>query len=958
MRKKKHSEIQIFSPSFLCEFCFLKMADRKTMMMEWDGLGTNDDEFFESFDRISNAITLDFGSSSDEEYDDSRVSFSSCIAPPPREFNVEAHEPEEPMSGAYDIWMSAPGSIKDRRKRLLQGMGLNSNKSLLRFSAPEFVRSTTKKTAPLIPVKSKKTPSPPLPPAAAPVVPVAVPLPSTFIQKVIGRHRSDIDIPTAACADAKLRRTELLGVDSIKHLVRSPSGPSFFGHRELQSPIIDSLKPLKIETGYGSLQYIGGSRLTMSPSGSEGSFFIKNLDTGKEFVVNALDKNGMWNSLSDAQTGKHITIEEFEKSVGNSPIVKELMRRENVTRDRDGNKTEGDDKNAQLNKSFRSSKKRGVSLLKNLKGFANSINGFMVDKDALLQAQQQATKNPATASQWTRVRQHGKSHKELTGLYMCQEISAHQGSIWCIRFSHDARFLASAGEDRVIHVWEVIDCDILSSKQSDDGSSTPLQLMASHSQHEQPPLAETLSMPSERRRRGKGSSKKGKIPDYISVPETAFSLTDKPICSFHGHLDDVLDLSWSKSQQLLSSSMDKTVRLWDMESKSCLKLFAHNDYVTCIDFNPIDDDYFISGSLDAKVRLWSIPDRHVVDWTDLHEMVTSVCYTPDGQGAMVGSHKGTCRLYDTSESKLVQKEQINVQTKKKSQAKKITGFEFDPVNPSEVLITSADSRIRVLNGTTIVQKFRGFRNTNSQISASFTVDGKYVICASEDSLVYVWKRDELRNVVAWKKKGFVTTQSHEYFHCKDVSVAIPWPGSIKYEPPLLSQGSRREHCRSPSNGIPPLPPTEENSPSENNHKKKDLPPLPKKNHHTPERGTSCTEEELDKSSLLDKSSHVDSAISDNGSSFSSFKFGHSPSISASSSCSSSSSRWCEDGNSNHRTAWGMVIVTAGIGGELRIYQNFGLPLRLRNQIHLFQNYSSSPASPSPSGGVSGSSSIR
>lgn len=31
-------------------------------------------------------------------------------------------------------------------------------------------------------------------------------------------------------------------------------------------------------------------------------------------------------------------------------------------------------------------------------------------------------------------------------------------------------------------------------------------------------------------------------------------------------------------QLLLSSSMDKTVRLWDMESKSCLKVFAHNDY--------------------------------------------------------------------------------------------------------------------------------------------------------------------------------------------------------------------------------------------------------------------------------------------------------------------------------------------------------------------------------------------
>jgi WD40 repeat protein len=53
--------------------------------------------------------------------------------------------------------------------------------------------------------------------------------------------------------------------------------------------------------------------------------------------------------------------------------------------------------------------------------------------------------------------------------------------------------------------------------------------------------------------------------------------------------------------------------------------------VTCIQFNPVDDNYFISGSLDAKVRLWSIPDRHVVDWIDFHEMVTAASYTPDGQ---------------------------------------------------------------------------------------------------------------------------------------------------------------------------------------------------------------------------------------------------------------------------------------------------------------------------------------
>ncbi|CAA3019735.1 WD repeat-containing 44-like [Olea europaea subsp. europaea] len=156
--------------------------------------------------------------------------------------------------------------------------------------------------------------------------------------------------------------------------------------------------------------------------------------------------------------------------------------------------------------------------------------------------------------------------------------------------------------------------------------------------------------------------------------------------------------------------MDKTVRLWDMSSKSCLKIFSHSDYVTCIQFNPVDDRYFISGSLDGKVRIWSIPDRQVVDWNDLHEMVTAACYTPDGQGALVGSYKGSCRLYNTKENKLQQKSQINLENKKKkSHHKKITGFQFAPGSSSEVLITSADSRIRVLDGVDLVHKFKGMQ---------------------------------------------------------------------------------------------------------------------------------------------------------------------------------------------------------------------------------------------------------
>jgi len=53
--------------------------------------------------------------------------------------------------------------------------------------------------------------------------------------------------------------------------------------------------------------------------------------------------------------------------------------------------------------------------------------------------------------------------------------------------------------------------------------------------------------------------------------------------------------------------------------------------VTCIQFNPVDENYFVSGSIDGKVRIWEIRERRVVDWTDIRDIVTALCYRLDGK---------------------------------------------------------------------------------------------------------------------------------------------------------------------------------------------------------------------------------------------------------------------------------------------------------------------------------------
>ncbi|KAL8129733.1 hypothetical protein V2J09_018888 [Rumex salicifolius] len=916
---------------------------KRTMTMNWDDLAGNadddPDEFFESNSRISSVVPLDFRPSSaaapidlffsddddddDNQFVDTRMSFTVHPLRKPSSLSVTASVPSTapmqpfPSMDNYGVWMAAPGNIQERRKRLLQGMGINSNKDLSRLVtmriSKKFTQNQRPPPGPFQPPSAASTTAPPPQTDLPKIDPKLEPHPSpgaeisilsktadeqsssgtvaaassatvsTHHEVVLFRSRSEGEIESESF-HTKRRREEMIGRNvSKQRLTRSAS----------------TLTPLaktclrKVNSIHKTIA--GACNSPCPPPQLDAFFLIKNLDTGKEFIVKEFDQDGMWNRLSDLQTGKQLSMDEFEKNVaGYSPVVKELMRRQNVSRTHSGFERK---MSAAISKSFRYSKKRGASLLKNLKSSVSS--NFNAEKEMAAIESKAGPK-----SEWVKVRQQGKTYKELTALRFCQEIQAHEGSIWTMKFNVAGTHLATAGEDKVIHVWEVQEL-------------------------------ETATL----------SPNGGAVPDYVQLPETVFGLSEKPVCSFTGHLDDVLDVSWSASNlQLLSSSMDKTVRLWDLEANSCLKLFAHNDYVTCIQFNPVDDNMFISGSLDAKLRIWNVLARRVVDWVELHEMVTAACFSPDGQSAIAGSHKGNCRMYSTSEGKLSQLSQFSLPSKNKKLAK-ITGFEFTPEAPSEVLITSADSRIRIYDGQDMIHKFVGFQNVSSQIAASYSPCGRHVICASEDSHVYVWKREEPRQLAGAgtaKAKTVVQTRAYEQFQCKDVSVAIPWPGCLKFKCPEVSLNPKKTK---------PPPAAASANPTSASDVASKKPPLPKK----PKPNANNTEKEEKISQQVDESEEKEETQpaspntvekSETEETLKSGSMKHGDTAPPPSQVGSSSPAWTpgwswrdgggsQGGDTVQASAWGMAIVTAGLSGEIRAYQNFGLPVKIGKQKNLF-----------------------
>ncbi|XP_055322901.1 WD repeat-containing protein 44 isoform X2 [Sitodiplosis mosellana] len=321
-----------------------------------------------------------------------------------------------------------------------------------------------------------------------------------------------------------------------------------------------------------------------------------------------------------------------------------------------------------------------------------------------------------------------KGPYEFAKLQHVQDLSGeHTGAVWCMKFSSCGQLLATAGQDRVLRIWVLKAAygyfqDMRTKYNADQKSSpTPSQeSLVSHNSAE-----EAIAM-------------------ATAAEQSAGPFMPKAFCSYTGHTSDLLDVSWSKNYFILSSSMDKTVRLWHISRRECLCCFQHIDFVTAIAFHPRDDRYFLSGSLDGKLRLWNIPDKKVALWNELDgqtKLITAANFCQNGKFAVVGSYDGRCLFYDTDQN-LKYHTQIHVRSTRgrNKTGRKISGIEPMP-GEDKILVTSNDSRVRLydLRDLNLSCKYKGYLNTSSQIKASFSHDGKYIIAGSENQCIYVWK---------------------------------------------------------------------------------------------------------------------------------------------------------------------------------------------------------------------------
>lgn len=453
---------------------------------------------------------------------------------------------------------------------------------------------------------------------------------------------------------------------------------------------------------------------------------VKNLDTGENMPLSSVKPPPVpegWNPLSlhILKLTSHLEVmqkESDEESVIGIPASSEVAPDEEECETEDGNRLKK--KTAKIKRFFGSTMRKTVDKAKSL---ASEVSHARHKEDV---ADIEDVMNPEINIK-IKASSTNKGPYEFTKLQHVQDLSGeHTGAVWCMKFSSCGRLLATAGQDKVLRIWVLKDAypffqDMRTKYNADQKSSpTPSQesLVSQHSAEEAIAMA-------------------------TAAEKCTGPFMPKAFCSYIGHTSDLLDVSWSKNYFILSSSMDKTVRLWHISRKECLCCFQHIDFVTAIAFHPRDDRYFLSGSLDGKLRLWNIPDKKVALWNEVDgqtKLITAANFCQNGQFAVVGSYDGRCIFYNTDQLKYHTQIHVRSTRGKNRIGRKISGIEPMP-GEDKILVTSNDSRVRLydLRDLNLSCKYKGYVNVSSQIKASFSHDGKYIVAGSENQCIYIWK---------------------------------------------------------------------------------------------------------------------------------------------------------------------------------------------------------------------------
>ncbi|BFZ00253.1 hypothetical protein BsWGS_03292 [Bradybaena similaris] len=185
------------------------------------------------------------------------------------------------------------------------------------------------------------------------------------------------------------------------------------------------------------------------------------------------------------------------------------------------------------------------------------------------------------------------------------KFDAHDGEVYSIQWSYSGGLFATGGADRKIKLWEVHagQCEAKGTLVGSNAGVTSLDFSAD----------DTKIV--------------GASNDFASRVWTVGN--QRLQHTLTGHSGKVMSAKFVTEHQIVSGSYDRTLKVWDLHSKACVKtIFAGS---SCHDLVSFHGTNVISGHFDRHVRFWDIrgSSEESTNQVILNGRLTSLCLSSD-----------------------------------------------------------------------------------------------------------------------------------------------------------------------------------------------------------------------------------------------------------------------------------------------------------------------------------------
>ncbi|KAK7343160.1 hypothetical protein VNO80_26123 [Phaseolus coccineus] len=251
---------------------------------------------------------------------------------------------------------------------------------------------------------------------------------------------------------------------------------------------------------------------------------------------------------------------------------------------------------------------------------------------------------------------------------------------------------------------------------------------------------------------------------------TVCSVSENPsvIKQLEGHSKDVTDFDFtSNNQYIASSSLDKTVRVWEIAKGICIRVIYGVCPQLCIRFHPVNNNFLSVGNANKEINVFNFSTGRVINKSLFDSEVTSLDHDHTGLLIFCGDAQGC--IYSVNMNShtgvLSRSHRYRSSSKQKSPVTTVQYRSFSLLARGPVLLTcTQDGNLSFfsvaleINGYLTLRCSLKLAPRIHKIQASFCPllsleKGEFIVAGSEDSNVYFYDLTRPKNTCVNKLQG-------------------------------------------------------------------------------------------------------------------------------------------------------------------------------------------------------------